>query len=76
MRKSIECIVYLGENHYVGECLDFPVVTQSKSIDQTIVNLRKAIALHIEDENLELLGFVKSPDIDIKVETGKLVDVQ
>ncbi|MCK5833861.1 type II toxin-antitoxin system HicB family antitoxin [bacterium] len=75
MRTTIECIIYMGEKQYVAECLDFPVITQGTTLDDTVANLKEAISLHLEDENLSELGFVESPQIDIKFETGELANV-
>lgn len=41
-----------GESYYVAECLDLPVVTQGKTLDEVKANLEEAIALHLEDEDL------------------------
>ncbi len=75
MRKTIQCIIYRGERLYVAECLDFPVITQGETLDETVANLREALALHLEDEDLEALGFVASPDVEIKIETGEIISV-
>jgi predicted RNase H-like HicB family nuclease len=36
----------------VAECLDLPVVTQGKTLDELKDNLQEAIALHLEGEDL------------------------
>jgi predicted RNase H-like HicB family nuclease len=35
----------------VAECLDLPVVTQAKTLDALMENVREAIGLALEDEN-------------------------
>ena len=75
MRSTIQCIIYRGEKYYVAECLDFAVVTQGKTLDAAMQNLREAIALHLEDEKLEDLGFVKNPKVEIRVESEEFADV-
>jgi len=40
----------------VAECLDLPVVAQGKTLDELVANLREAIALHLEGEDLNELG--------------------
>ena len=40
----------------MGEGLDLPIVTQGKTIDEVANNLREALAVHLEGENLEELG--------------------
>jgi predicted RNase H-like HicB family nuclease len=53
MRKIIQVRVYKGEKYYVAECVDLPVVTQGKTLDEVAANIREAIDLHLEGENLE-----------------------
>jgi predicted RNase H-like HicB family nuclease len=52
MKKVIQARIYRGEKYYVAECLDLPVVTQGETLDEVTQNLREAIALHLEGENL------------------------
>ncbi len=53
MKKIIQVRIYKGDKHYVAECLDLPVVSQGKTLDEAAKNIREAIALHLEGENLE-----------------------
>ena len=51
-RYTIQAIIYPGdESGYVAECLNLAIVTQGQTLDETVANLRDAIALHVEDEN-------------------------
>ena len=34
MKKIIQVRIFKGENQYVAECLDLPVVTQAKTLDE------------------------------------------
>lgn len=47
----------------MAECLDLPVVTQADTLDELANNIREAIGLHLEGENLEELGFSADPTI-------------
>jgi predicted RNase H-like HicB family nuclease len=50
-RYTIQAVVYPGnESGYVAECLNLAVVTQGKTLDETVQNLREAIELHLEGE--------------------------
>jgi len=51
MRSSIKAYISPGENHRVAECLEVAVVTQGKTVDETIENLKEAVALFLEDED-------------------------
>ena len=52
-----------GEHQFVAECLDLPVVTQAPTLDQLAGNIREAIGLHLEGEDLEALGLATNPTI-------------
>ncbi|MFO7967748.1 MAG: type II toxin-antitoxin system HicB family antitoxin [Archaeoglobaceae archaeon] len=52
MRKIVQVRVYKGEKYYVAECIDLPVVTQGETLDKTVENIKEAIELHLEDEDL------------------------
>ena len=61
MKRIIQFRIYKGEKYYVAECIDLPIVTQGKTLDEVVENIREAISLHLEDEDLEELGI--SPDV-------------
>jgi predicted RNase H-like HicB family nuclease len=52
MKKIIQVRIFKGEEQYVAECLDLPVVTQAKTLDELTENLREAISLHLRGEDL------------------------
>ena len=52
MKKIIQVRIFKGEKYYVAECLDLPVVTQGKTLDDAAENIKQAIQLHLQDENL------------------------
>lgn len=68
LRKSIHAVIHKDEGAYVVECLELPVVTQGDSLDQAVENLREALALHLEGENLAALGLSAHPDVQISYE--------
>jgi len=41
----------------VAECIELPVVTQAKPLDELVENIKEAIALHFEDEDLSKKHF-------------------
>ena len=63
MKRTIQVRIFRGESQYVAECLDLPVVTQASTLDQLAVNIREAVSLHLEGEDLAELGFVKDPTV-------------
>jgi predicted RNase H-like HicB family nuclease len=68
-RYTIQAVIYPGdESGYVAECLNLAVVTQGKTLDETVQNLREAIRLHLEGEDLLELGLAPHPPVLITME--------
>jgi predicted RNase H-like HicB family nuclease len=63
MKRTIQVRIFRGESQYVAECLDLPVVTQAPTLDRLAVNIREAISLHLEGEDLAELGLAQDPTI-------------
>jgi predicted RNase H-like HicB family nuclease len=63
VKRTIQVRIFRGEGRYVAECLDLPVVTEAFTLDELAVNIREAIALHLEGEDLTELGLVKDPTV-------------
>ena len=63
MKRTIQVRITRGESQCVAECLDLPVVTQGRTLDELAANIREAISLHLEGENLDELGFAAYPTI-------------
>lgn len=65
----IQAAIYPGdETGYVAECLNLAVVTQGRTLDETVQNLREAIQLHLEGEDLADLGLAPNPPVLITLE--------
>lgn len=69
MFYTIKAHIHQGEQSgFVAECVELPVVTQGKTLDEVVFNLREAISLHLEDEDLASLGFAPNPPIVVNYE--------
>ena len=68
LQHTVKAVVRKGERFYVAECLEIGVVTQGRTFDETLDNLREAVALHLDGENLEELGFAPNPTIIVTTE--------
>ncbi len=68
MKRTIQVRIFRGEKQYVAECLDLPVVTEAPTLDQLTVNIREAIALHLEGENLAELDLAPDPTVLVTLE--------
>lgn len=73
MKKIIQVHIYKGEKYYIAECLDLPVVTQGKTLDKLISNLKEAIKLQLEGENLANFNLVAEPSIMANIEVDSLI---
>ena len=57
LQRTIHAIVRPGdESGFVAECVEIAVVTQGKTLDETVANLQEAVTLHLEGEDLAELG--------------------
>lgn len=61
MRHSIKAFIHKSENCYIAECLEIAVVTQGRTLDETVVNLQEAVALHLEGEDLADFDLAPNP---------------
>ena len=69
LQRTIKTVVRPGnESGYVAECLELPVVTQGATLDETVENLKEAIRLHLEGEDLTELGLAPDPTIVVTME--------
>ncbi|MGH7353843.1 MAG: type II toxin-antitoxin system HicB family antitoxin [Candidatus Rokuibacteriota bacterium] len=69
VQRTIKAAIRHGEQSgYVAECLEIPVVTQGATLDEVAANLREAVALHLEGEDLEALGLAREPTLLVTLE--------
>jgi predicted RNase H-like HicB family nuclease len=73
LQHTIKAFIRKGEKYYVAECLEIPVVTQGKTLDEAAANLREAVTLHLEGEDLEQLGLAPKPTLIITMEMEPVV---
>lgn len=72
MKKIIQIHIYKGDEYFVAEGVDIPVVTQGRTLDELTKNLKEAIGLALEGEDLSSLGFEKNPSVlaSLELDTG------
>ncbi|MEI6067861.1 MAG: type II toxin-antitoxin system HicB family antitoxin [Methylococcaceae bacterium] len=69
MIYTIKACIHTGEESgFIAECVELPVVTQGKTLDEVVLNLREAISLHLDGEDLSALGFAPNPPIVVNYE--------
>lgn len=69
VRDTVHGVLSRSGGHFVAECLEIAVVTQGRTLDETIANLKEAIALHLDGEDLATLGLAPSPRLVVTYET-------
>jgi len=69
MRDSVHATVSHGERFYVAECWEVAVVTQGRTLDEVVANLREALELHLGGEDLRALGLTPCPRLVITYES-------
>ena len=68
MKRIIQFKIYKGENYYIGECVDLPIVTQGKTLDEVAANIKEALSLHLEGEDLSDLDLAPDPSVLVNFE--------
>jgi predicted RNase H-like HicB family nuclease len=69
LQQNIHSLIRNGEQSgYVAECTEISVVSQGQTLDQVVSNLQEAVSLHLEGEDLAVLGLVNQPTILITLE--------
>ena len=69
LQHTIKAVVRLGEESgYVAECVEIAVVTQGSTLDEVVANLKEAVELHLEGEDLAELGLAPNPTIIVTLE--------
>ena len=74
-QHTIKAFVRKGADYYVAECLEIAVVTQGKTLDETITNLKEAVALHLENEDLSEFGLAPNPTLLVTMELEPTANV-
>lgn len=69
LQQTVHGILRPGERSgYVAECVEIAVVTQGKTIDATLKNLQKAVALHLKGEDPSEFGLRSRPTLSVTME--------
>ncbi len=75
-RDSIHIVVRRSAGFYVAESLELALVTQGRSLDELLRNIRQAIRLHLEDEDPAELGLSAAPRISVTYEESLSGDAE
>jgi predicted RNase H-like HicB family nuclease len=47
MKSIIQFTISKGEKYYIASGVDFPIVTQAKTLDALSKNIQEALSLHL-----------------------------
>ncbi len=67
MRNIIQFTISQEDGVYIAEGLNVPVVTDAKTFEELQVNIKEAVELYFDGENLAELGFGETPSILISL---------
>jgi hypothetical protein len=65
---TIHIAVRRSAGFYMAEGLELALVTQGRSLDELVANLKEAIRLHLEGEDPGVFGLTRSPRIALTYE--------
>lgn len=72
LSRNIHAVIFNSDDHFVANCLEVAVVTQGRTLDETLDNLREAITLHLEGEDLSEMGLDSNPMLSVTLEMDLL----
>ena len=69
LQQTIKAVIRAGDEvGYVAECMEIAVVTQGRTLDETVKHLQEATALHLEAEHLADFGLREKPTLVLTME--------
>lgn len=68
MKNIIQFHIYKGDKYYVAQGIDLPVVTQGKTLDELTANIKEAVELQLEGENLADFDLAPKPSVLLNFE--------
>ncbi|MFA5831201.1 MAG: type II toxin-antitoxin system HicB family antitoxin [Candidatus Paceibacterota bacterium] len=69
MKNIIQFTIEKGQDgYYVATANDYAIVTQAKTIDELMTNIKEATELHFEDEKMEDTKISRNPSLFVNYE--------
>lgn len=75
-RDTVHIVVRRSAGLYVAEGLELALVTQGRSLDELLTNLREAIRLHLEGEDPATFGLTATPRLAVTYEESLFGDAE
>ena len=73
MKQIIQVHIYKGEKYYIAQGIDLPVVTQGKTLDELTENIKEAVELQLEGEDLADFDLAPRPSVLLNMELATKV---
>jgi predicted RNase H-like HicB family nuclease len=72
MKNIIQFHIYKSDKYYVAQGIDLPVVTQGKTLDELVRNIKEATQIQLTGENLADFDLAPKPSVlvNLELETG------
>ncbi len=67
-RDAVHAFIVKEGDWYIADCVEVAVVTQGRTLDEAIANLREAVTLHLDGEEAAMLGIVPHPRLIVTIE--------
>ncbi len=71
MKSIVQFTISKGDEYYVAEGVNVPVVTQARTLDELTQNIREALAVQFEGEDLRTFDLAPEPSVLINFELPK-----
>lgn len=71
MKQILQFTISKGDSYYVGESIDLPIITQGKTLDETVKNIEEAVALHFEEEDPSRYEYAGQPAVLVNFEIDR-----
>lgn len=68
LRHVVHALVSRTDGWYTAECMEMAVVTQGRTLDEAVMNLKEAVALHLEGEAIGALGLAAPLTLSVTYE--------
>ena len=68
MKKIMQFSISKSDDYYVAEAIDFPIVTQAKTFEELVLNIKEAVEVYLSNEDFEESSIVKNPSLLINFE--------
>jgi predicted RNase H-like HicB family nuclease len=62
---ELSAVVWREDGVYVALCPEFDVASQGKSVEKALTNLKEALELYLEDEDVEKPSEAEAPIVTI-----------